>query len=153
MNRSLRRGATELTAVRRALEQLPLGCGATDTRGRVTWMNAAGAALVGTTPRKAKGTDIRSLWPSAPVRMPRQTETKIEHAVIGGRAVWLRVTRLPVGREVVAVAEDVTALIRSSLATGLIEAAISDPFAIAKTLGLRLLNQPQTRADLAPPRG
>src|SRR5205085_9496815 len=79
-----------------------------DKRGRVAWVNRAAARLHGTTPDKLVGADIRSLWPHAPVPPPLEPETKVEHAMINGRPVWLRVTRFPVGREVVAVSEVMT---------------------------------------------
>lgn len=100
-----------MRSIRSLLEPLPLCCGATDRRGRVLWMNAAAAQLAGTKPAALVGRDIREVWPPAPMPRPIERETRIEHAVVGGRSVWLRVTRMPVGRSVVAVSEDVTAAV------------------------------------------
>lgn len=96
-----------MASVRSFLEHLPLPAGCTDRRGRIRWMNAAAARLHGSTPAKLVGVDIRALWPHAPVPGPRAPETRVEHAIIGGRSVWLRITRFPVGREVVAVSEEI----------------------------------------------
>ncbi len=97
------------TAVRKLVDRFPVGCGTTDATGRVLWMNKSGAALVGASPRKVVGKPIQSFWPCAPAAMPKVPETRLEYAVIGGRGVWLRITRLPHDGTWLAVAEDATA--------------------------------------------
>lgn len=131
-----------MASVRSFLEHLPLPAGCTDRRGRVTWMNAAAARLHGSTPGKLVGVDIRALWPHAPVPGPRAPETRVEHAIIDGRSVWLRITRFPVGREVVAVSEELTELVTGRVAREVAARALRDPFDLLRLAGI-------TPSDLA----